>query len=309
MVFGQSNAPSRIFIPPGAGREVQFLWDGQTSRLTFQSIPSLKPLEVTVQWPSARLELKGDVLRYERRCNDVEDLVASIQAFQYLFPALLNVDFPEPPHIVSISGRVDNVPFRWIYRYVESPFAPVTADLLEQFVVSAVGRLGMVQETSQRRLMASLRYFHVAARLLTAGTSIWEFMPECILNLCKALQVLLGEKNDEIRKQLVQLGYSAKDVEDDFIPLLLLRNQFDVGHPRLAVLNSAQREVLYSYLANVVRNFQHLFRRIFDRLKEGTYSVREPGEMRFDANEQRKIDRLIESMASRLRPQRTQGET
>jgi hypothetical protein len=211
-VFGQSDAPSRVFIPPGAGREVQFLWDGQTGRVTFQSIPPLEPLEVTVQWPSARLELKGDVLRYERRCNDVEDLVACIQAFQYVFPALLNVDFPEPPHIVSIIGRVNDVPFCWLYRNVESPFARVTADRLEQFVFSAVGRLMIVQETSQRRLMASLHYFHVATRLLTAGTSIWEFMPECVLNLCKALEVLFGNSRDEIRTQLVHLGYSATDL-------------------------------------------------------------------------------------------------
>jgi len=166
----------------------------------------------------------------------------------------------------------------------------------------------MVQEPSQRRLMASLCYFHAAARLLATGTSIWEFMPECVLNLCKALQVLFGKSRDEIRIQLLQLGYSAKDVEEDFIPLLLLRNQFDVGHPRLAVLNSAQRQVLYQYLANVVRKFQLLFRCVLDRLQEGTYLVRDPGEMRFDADEQRKIDRLIESMASRLRPQHTQEE-
>jgi hypothetical protein len=303
-VFGQSDAPSHVLVP---GREQKVLWNGNTGHMTFQSTPSLELLEVIVQWPSARLELKGDVLRYERRCNNVEDLVASIQAFQYLFPALLNVDFPEAPYIVSISGRVDDVPFRWIHRYVEFPFTPVTADRLEQFIFSAVSHLIMVQEPSQRRLMASLRYFHVATRLLDAGSSIWEFMPECVLNLCKALQVLFGEKRDEIRAQLVQLDYSERDIEESFIPLLLLRNTLDVGHPRLAVLNSDQLKVLYSYLANVVRDFQHLFRRVFDKLKEGTYVVREPGDMRLNAAEQREFDCLIGSMASRLRPQRTQG--
>lgn len=219
--------------------------------MTFQSTPPLELLKVTVQWPSAKLELKGDVLHYERRCDNVDDLVGSIQALQYLFPALLNVDFPEPPHIVSISGQVDGVSFRWIHRHVEFPFTPVSTDLLEQCVGSTVARLEIVQETSQRRLMASLHYFHVAARLLPVGASIWEFMPECILNLCKALEVLFGNSRDEIRTHLVQLGYSAEEIEGAFIPLLLLRNHFDVGHPRLAVLNSAQLKVLYSYLANV----------------------------------------------------------
>ena len=305
-VFGKSDAPSRVIIP---GRNTNALFDGNTGRVTFQSIPTLEPLEVTIQGTSAQLELKGDVLRYVWRCNDVEDLVASINALQYLFPTLLTVDFPEPPHIISISGRVDDVPFRWIHRRVKFPFTPVTANLLEQCVRSAINRLWMVQETSQRRLRASLHYFYVAARLLAVGTSIWEFMPECVLNLCKALQVLFGESwDDDICPQLMQLGYSVKDVEGDFKLLLILRSKFDVAHPRLAVLNNDQLPVLYSYLVSAVGNFHRLFRRVFDRIAEGTYEVREPGEMRLNAKEQRDFDRLIESMASRLRPQRTQGE-
>jgi hypothetical protein len=305
-VFGQSDAPSRVFIPPGAGREVQLLWNGQTGRLTFQSIPPLEPLQVTIQGTSDQLKLHGDVLRYECICNDVENLVASIHVLQYFFPAVLNVDFPEPPHVVSISGRVDGVPFRWLHKESAPVFTPISAALLEQFVSSAVERLAVVQGQPQRRLMASVHYFHVASRLLAVGTSVWEFMPEYVLNLCKALEVLCGNSRDEIRTHLVQLGYSTDDVEGDFIPLLLLRNHFDVGHPRLTVLNSAQLQVLYRYLEKTESNFRDLFRRVFARLKEGIYFVREPGEMRLDPGEQRRFDRLIESMAARLRPRRAQ---
>lgn len=295
-VFGRSNAPSRLLIP---GREATVTFHGNTGRVTFCSTPSLEPLNVTIRWPSARMQLTGDVVCYERSCENLENLIDSMHALQYLLPVLLNLEFPEPPFVISVSGRVGENDFRWIHRQVNFPFIPQNAESLEGATLKTVERMMVVQETRYRRLMAALHYLHVASRLLAAGQSQWEFMPECVLNLCKSLEIVFGTSRDNIRGGLAELGYSPDEIEGDFIPIVLLRNHFDVGHPRLAVLRGEQLSVLYNYLANAESKFKRLFIRICDRVIEDSFPVTEPGEMELGTWEQRQFDRLVDSMRAR----------
>lgn len=137
-VFGTSDAPSSVFIP---GRAATAHDNGNTGRMSFKSNPPLEPLNVVVEWPSAKRTLTGDELIYERICDEPDDLEASIHALHYLFPVLLNLGFPEPPYVISVAGDIGGVPFDWIHRQSALYFSPVDPDLLQEEVGKAVNRM------------------------------------------------------------------------------------------------------------------------------------------------------------------------
>jgi hypothetical protein len=107
---------------------------------------------------------------------------------------------------------------------------------------------------------------------------------------------------ESVRKQLSELGYTTEEIEGDFIPLMVLRNHFDVGHPRIAILKQRQLRILYQYLAESEDRFRELFLRLFKRLTDGTFELHQRDDLRLDSDEQKRLDGLIETMKSRVVP-------
>jgi hypothetical protein len=129
-----------------------------------------------------------------------------------------------------------------------------------------------LQFAAHNRLLNGLHYFHVAVRLTDAGFNRFEFMSESIHNFAKALQAVFGETRDSVRGELVKLGYTPEEVERNFIPYLVLRNEFDVSHVSLATFSLDQFKTLHAYSDQAEGVFRSLFQRLLERLENGTYS-------------------------------------
>ena len=297
--FGTSDEPSRLAI---LGSTARMFWNANTGRTQIQSKPPLKPLNVEIRTPEQRLTLSGDLLTYEATCQDLSELHGILQAFLYVFPSLLNVRFADPPYVQYVQGHVGGGRFRWEHREARGQFAPKTQDEIERHVADSFERLDLMAGVTNRRLAAGLHYFHMASRLSVAGISQWEFMAESILNLSKTLEILFGTSRDAVREQLLSLGYSHEEIEGDFIPVMILRNHFDIGHPRLATFKQDQLQILYQYLTQIEDRFRDLFNRLFCRIAEGTYVLNQIGDLRLDFQEQKAFDRLVETMKRRIEP-------
>lgn len=133
--------------------------------------------------------------------------------------------------MLSLAGKLGDVEFRWEYQKASYHFRPRTKVGLEKHILDSIKNIQFLQG----RLSASVQYFQVASRLIVVGLSSWEFMAEAILNFSKVLQILFGEKMDDVRVGLSKLGYSDDEIEMDFIPLMVLRNTFDVGHAQSVI--------------------------------------------------------------------------
>ena len=145
--------------------------------------------------------------------------------------------------------------------------------------------------------MAALHYFHVACRLTRVGNSPWEFMSEAILNYCKVLEVLFppkddGKTMDAVRTELRVLGYSDDRIERDFIPAMALRNGIDVGHVHLALLTQTQLQILHHYTESAEFAFRSLIRRVFERVKAGSYTIAPYTELTAKRDTTEIVDRL-----------------
>jgi hypothetical protein len=295
--FGTSDDFSRLVL---FERKARLRWNANTGRVQYRPKPALEPLDVVIETPTQRLTLEGDILRYQDSCQDSSELEGILSAFQYILPPLLNIGFADPPVVLYTTGRVGNTKFSWEHEEAQGAFLTRTLEGIEQNVVDSFNRLSLMTGTTNRRLAAGLHYFYMASRLIVAGNSQWEFMSESVLNMSKALEVLFGASMDSVREKLSELGYTTEEIEGDFIPLMILRNHFDVGHPRIAILKKKQLRVLYRYLAESEDRFRNLFLCLFEKLTDGTFELQQQGDLRLDSDEQSKLDRLIETIEPRV---------
>lgn len=190
-VFGVANEYGRLVVHES---KANLIWNANTGRVQGKSEPPLSPLDVTVESPNTNFSLKGDLLTYTCPCEDYDHLLGCLSGLQFVLPAFLNLKFPDPPVIEFIKGTLGDVDFRWEHSSMAYSFTPLTKEILEEHVAEFTNVLPIISGIKNRRLVAAIYYFYTSSRLLVSGHSQWEFMAECILNLCKALKYYLEEK-------------------------------------------------------------------------------------------------------------------
>ena len=101
-----------------------------------------------------------------------------------------------------------------------------------------------------------------------------------------------------MRANLSRLGYSEIQIEGDFIPAMLLRNEIDVGHVELGLFTMDQLTILHSYTERAEAVFRDLLKRVIVRVESGEFEIAsyEPQEPRPQAV--KIIERLREKAAS-----------
>jgi len=206
----------------------------------------------------------------------------------YIFPFLLTIEFIEPPVVKSTVGRVGEVPFRWEFKNYKFGFDITSKERQEQRVIDSFDKLSFTCNLDNRRLAAALSYFYAAKRLRDSGNSQYEFMAEVVLNYCKVLEILFSGKKDKAKHGLSKLGYTDEDIEDNFLTLFDLRNQFDVGHSSLTIYDQQQLTELYEYLEDTEQIFRDLLKRVMDKVKDGSYQLKKDSDFK-PKNEKLKI--------------------
>jgi hypothetical protein len=295
--FGCSAAKSRLVV---ANRDAVMKYDMPTGRIRAKSNPPLDPIDVVISSPDFIFKLKGTKLTIQFECEDLTQAKGVLETYSLIFPAILNTYFADPPVIKKINGKLGKIPFFYGHEKTEFVFMLQTQEMVEQSVVDSLNVLKLFNFNRNRRLAAALCYFHTSSRLIVAGNSDWEFMAEAVLCMSKSLHILFGEGIDDVRKGLQDLGYKDEEIEGDYVPILILRNHFDVAHPRLSVFKSDQLKVLYSYLSKSESNFRDLFYKMLKLLVEGKINIAQKDNLQMNKGDQKRFDRLIETMRSRL---------
>lgn len=260
---------------------------------------------MTIEQPGVLITLKGDELKYDFNCESLEELQDRVISLKWLLPPLLSLVFRDPPIVQYIRGRIGKTSFRWEHRpdqwLVQT--RPVTTELLENHVGESFAAMPLLCGVENRRFAAAMSYFHVAVRLHVSGDSPWEFMAESILNYAKCLDVLFStseNSRDDIRRALLDLGYSKDEIEGQFIPVHVLRSYVDVAHPKVAIYKPSDLKVLYRYMNQVEHSFCELLLRAIQRVAAGTFAIPQPQTLALNAQERKDMDRLVQSMKSRL---------
>lgn len=272
--------PARVFFNANTGQHF------------VESKSPLVPLEVVIEEIARSVSLEGNCVTIRESCEDKKKLTELLQSLYFGLPLLLAVEFADPPFVERVEGQVGSVPFRWELSKWRAELDNTTQEQQQQRFGTAWNRFKIICAPHRRRLIAALHYFHVACRLRREGKTPGEFLSEALLNFNKVLEVLYGPCRDQVRTSLTQLGYTAEEIERDFIPSMLLRNSIDVGHPMLALFTQRQLKTLHRYADRAERAFRDFLQRLFQVVEAGRLDIPRYDIGRLDPETRRTIENL-----------------
>ena len=285
------------------GAQVEF--NANTGEHFIVSKSPLSPLDVTIEEPDRRWELRGNELRLViEHCETNQELTELIESLFRALPILLNVEFADPPVIERIEGKVGETRYRWELADWRMDFDVTTQEVQERKFVDSWQRIALLSDSNNRRLIGALHYFHIASRLRSAGHSPWEFTAESILNLTKTLETLFpptgdGKKRDAVRRSLAVLEYSDEEIERDFIPVMALRDEIDVGHVDLSLYTRRQLNALHRYTQAADNVFSGLLQRLMLHMEKGSFTLIPHAPSSPDSVARRIIEKLERHFADR----------
>lgn len=237
--------------------------------------PLFEPISTSTQIDRTKFCIEGNIVKVISICKSNQDLTDLISTVYYAYPAVLNVYYLDIPYPTHVWGNIDDCEFRWDYEKRGMPIHRIkktSKEFQEELAVKSWKNIGIV--ANNIRLMGGLHYFHVACRLQESGYNKFEFMAEAILNFAKSLQSTFGESRDDIRRELKKLNiYDEKEIEAKIIPAYILRNEFDIGHVSLAMLNRQQLQTIHNYTDIAEGAFRKLFSGLLEKIEGGLYTL------------------------------------
>ena len=269
--FGAANDGGRqVFgTDETAPVDARQAWDPDIGRATVVSEPDPLPLERGEPGELA-YTVEGNSLRLGFECRGHQQLIESLRLVTTRVPQLLTTQLRQPVYVRATRGTVGGVAFRWIYQQDFLPFETTSPARQLRRIDWSVRSFRALDWSRLSGLSAALHYFHVACRLLDAPPSAWEFLPEAVLNLTKTLNALFGESRDDVRESLRALGFDEAVIEGHFISIMILRNEFDVGHVMISAgLDETALRELTDLVYIVQPSFQELLTVVVDEVVAG----------------------------------------
>jgi hypothetical protein len=261
---------------------------------------ALDPVDVRIAQKDGSIHFERENCHISFHCESRAQLQHILEAYHYLLPIVLNVDFLDAPVVETVVGIANGIEFCWgVLTGAPGAFDATTTPLQEEKLIAAVRRLRLLDGEAcgeRRRLVAALHWFHVACRLERAGHSSWEFLAEILLNYAKILEVLFpatgGETIRAARHGLALLGFSSAEIEARYVPALALRNSIDVAHVSLAVFDRADLEVIHQYCAEAEFTFRELLGRVCNKLAAGEWELPEYSDAKPSSGTRNTIKRI-----------------
>ena len=271
--------PGDIFGVPGAGTprstmtgETKFSIDGETGKLVVLETGPLPTFRLDGTFKDGSLIFVGNEAVLKASAVSEQHLESLMNWASVLLTQFLTVQVGSFVDIASVKGTVAGHPVAALYpaESYSILLASVDAALREERIRSAL-QGPSVDNPSYPRFVASTRYFHHALRLI-APTEV-NYVPysahaEVLLNLAKSIEILFSAPTrDALRGRLRELGYSDEQIESQIVPILLVRNEIDVGHPTSGQATPEDVATLRRFvdrsLQNVAAILQNVWRHIF----------------------------------------------
>jgi hypothetical protein len=272
-MLGEGSGDLPIALPD---HDFHAEWNGPTGRAVFTQKPGISPITLAREMLNGRLTVSGSLVSFERTCPSLADAAETLDELRLVVPALFAVFLPRPVTVTYARVIVGDATFRSELRRGAYRIEALTEEAYSDRVDYAFSALKAILEGNHYALIAAAAYMHVAERLAAVGNSAVEFAPEIILNLAKILEVLFGNTRDQIRVGLTDLGYDEVEREGVFIPLMILRNELDVGHAKLSTYSAEVLDRLYGYLLDVPFAMKELIVRATNATILGKWNARSP---------------------------------
>ena len=281
-----------------------------TGKFSASSSNRFEPVDIEFEaGKDTTLRFQGSDLIVTKTVQSLDEVVQIFAFFAHEFSSLLSIYINDAPIVVGAIATLGESSFVLGLNFVPeqsvSNIVLTTTQGQESLLVDAFQKAVWILtegEPQRRRLSAAMTFFQRACRLNLLAQRKGEFASEEILNYAKMLEVLFPPKGSEgtmdaARKELETLGFSELQRESLYVPMILLRNQLDSGHPLLSVPSVEQKNILFQYLDKAASAFRLLLHRIFQKIEAGEYCIPISTNSQLTKKNSKPIERLASNLA------------
>lgn len=251
--------------------KTEFSIDFRTGKYGIIETGNLPPFRFEIKLDAGSLAINGNVAYLKASAESEAHLVSLMHWTSAALTEFLSVQLGIFTEVDSLAGVVAGRKVDALYP--AQSYSILLADLDAEFRDERVrcAFQGPSEENpSYPRFLVSTRYFHHALRFI-APTEV-NYVPysahaEVLLNLAKAIEILFDTaKRDVLRKILPSHGYTTEQIESQILPILIVRNEIDVGHPTSGDVSpedvAALRRFVDRSIKNVAAILQNVWRSI-----------------------------------------------
>jgi hypothetical protein len=274
-LFGEAADanPREVVLQSAAG--VKAFWDNNTGRTHVESDVHMKPAASILRALSdVQLAVYGTRLSATFRANDmgeVMDVAHWIEFYYCPFLSLSTGVYVVPRRLHGQIGNGCAINFEFVKLSTQ---LKVFRDDVRDRALELARDFADMQDARVPRLVLASLYFRQACRLQSSRQVLVPALgiSEAVINLAKALNVLFGDSNDEIREGMKLLGFSHEEVESQIVPIMLIRSSMDVAHAVNRRLNTAQVDTLFEYCQRATRNVRAVILKAALSIRDGSYT-------------------------------------
>ncbi len=245
-LFGLKDLSGQLSLHP-QGAKVSLTTDLFAGGIRATSAHRLPQPDCEAPFFDLRFRLKGNIATVFGSLASDSVLPRAIHIVAAHLPGLLASALMAPVDIRDMFGNVGNAYFSV---EVKGTFERVVrVDSPDRAVPPFLSDMSGLKADGADRILAAQRYLNQSLWLAYAARHPQQFAAERLLNLHKVLEVLYphsGEVN-LLRAALSKLGLRTEVIEL-FASVVYIRNQVDVGHPKVALLSEADFTTFHQFL-------------------------------------------------------------
>jgi hypothetical protein len=277
-IFGSSerSEPRAMGMP---GVETQFTVHGHTGRIAAHSDDFIRPLlyETKLKF-GINIEFNHNVFVATCRADSDNHLHILIDRIVFWIPAYLSLFFDTFIGVEEVTGHIaPDFDLAYLITGFAHRLMILDTEQRKVFLDKAFGFVDLPVPPAERLIVATI-YFQQALRLVSpheVHVPLLNISAEVFLNLSKCLETLFGGNRDKVREKCKTIGYSDDQIEEQIIPILVVRNELDIAHPVGTRISSDDIQTLRDYIFRSIENVRSILITV-SQLLESRVKILEP---------------------------------
>lgn len=290
--------------------DTQFATNEIDGKIIIERTGIAPPLLHRIDFPDGNIEIQGGKAYLKVSISNINGAVEFVDWIGVCLSQFLSVQLGVYCNVSSVIGKIADHKFSLLYPPKSYSTIVNCIDPADRAsVIDTAVQLIDPKSDSYPRFVTCSMYYHHALRLLSpyqVNFSIYTAFPEVILNLAKCVELLFpSATRDELKVKLVTLGYGNDEVASQLLSIIIVRNNFDVGHETSGLISPDEIATLRNFANRSIANVGALLRTVATKIKDNE-NLLSPLSTEINGEKKRILRRIEESLAkSSLNPQST----
>jgi hypothetical protein len=271
--FGVEGATNRRVLP--VGKDARLCVDINEGR-SWHEGELVSPLALAFAAQGIDMALNGNRLLLRYRAESAQEAVGIASSVSLLMPPALTFRIGIYVWIKQFLLNLAGHEFNFGVSLVPDTFLTETSDGMASRVQMAIEDW-LSFRPGHERLISALSYYRHAKRISELQPDQVVFVAEVLLNLAKAIEILMAgskaekgqQTNDRVRARARSWGFTDRQIEEWIIPILLLRNQVDIAHASLTPLSPDERSLVIDFSHKSLERVGQMLADVLDGVKNG----------------------------------------